>query len=304
MKIKVALGLLLCCGAFAVSSAELRVPAELISQQTAVVVDVNVALMKRDQLMKSFTDTLGEAPTTETQVQYDDFVTRFSEAGGATISIVLNMQKDSRDLTEGLLLVVGLKEGAEAKNVTEFLYAFAPDMKYSAAPECPQTVAGNLVWYQKAYILPKASVERRKAFQYAYTQLPAGQSFSVVLISDENAAEHATSTLRTDEAVMVSSLMLGSGICLFSNVGIDAHPTLKMLVLTPDAAGATKSAKVATELIVEMKKKLPSPFERVLDYLKISEAGSNVQVSIALPEWSKIARDVMAATAGSAVPVK
>jgi hypothetical protein len=302
MKIKIALALL-CCSAFGVLGAEVRVPAELISQQTAVVVDLNFPAMKREQLLKSFTDTLGEEPTAETQVQYDDFVTRFSDAGGATISVVWNIQKDQRDLTEGLVLVVGLKDGAEAKKVTEFLYAFAPDMKYSAAPECPRTIGGNLVWYQKAYILPKASVERRKAFEAAYTQLPAGQSFSVVLIPDENAAEQATSTLGTDEAEMVSALMNG-GICLFSNVGIAAHPTLKMLVLSPDAAGATKLTKVATELIVEMKEKLPSPFERVLDYLKVSEAGSNVQVSIALPEWTKIARDVMAATAEAAVQGK
>jgi len=300
MKIKVALALLLSCCALAISGAEIRVPSELISTQTAVIVDLNLNLMKRERLLKSFTDTLGEEPTAETQVQYDDFVTRFAEAGGATISVVMNMQKDQRELTEGLMLVVGIKDGADAKKVTEFMYAFAPDMKYSAAPECPRTIAGNLVWHQKAYILPKPSAEQRKAFEFAYTQLPAGQSFSAVLISDANAAENATSTLRTDEADMVSALMLGRGICLFSNIGVSDQPVLKLLVLTPDAAGAAKNAKVATELIVEMKKKLPSPFERVLDYLKVSESGSNVQVSVSLPEWTKIARDVMAATAAAA----
>jgi len=303
MNIKIALGLLLCCGAVVVSGAELRVPADLISQQTAVVADLNFPSLKRERLLKSFTDTVGEAPAAETEVQYDDFITRFSEAGGETISIVWNLQKDQRDLTEGLVLVVRMKDGADAKKVKEFLYAFAPDMKYSTAPECPTTVGRNLVWYQKAYILPKPSSERHKAFESAYTQLPAGQSFSVVLISDENAKEQATNTLRTDEAEMVGALM-SRGICLFSNVGVEEHPMLKMLVLTPDAAGATKLEKVATELIVEMKKKLPSPFERVLDYLKVSEAGSNVQVSMALPEWSKVARDVMAATAAAAVPSK
>lgn len=300
MKPNLTLALLLGFYAMAVLGAEVRVPSELISAQTALVVDLNLGSMKRERLLKSFTDTVGEEPAAETQVQYDDFVTRFAEAGGATISVVVNMQKDQRDLTEGVMLVVGINGSADAKKVTEFINAFAPDLKYSTAPECPKSVDGNLVWYQKTYVLPKPSAEKRKAFDFAYTQLPTGQSFTVVLISDANAAEQVTSTLGTDEADMVSALMLGQGICLFSNIGISDQPELKMLVLTADAAAAAKNAKVAAELIVEMKKKLPSPFERVLDYLKVSETGSNVQVSIALPDWTKIARDVMAATATGA----
>lgn len=296
MNLKATLAMILCT-ALSLSAVEMRVPAELVGKETIAVVDINIDVLNRAQFLKTITDIIGEAPSQEMQGHYDDFMAQFAAAGGATISIVLNMQKDMEYPADGLLLVIGPQPGADIAKLSDYMFSFAPEMKQTMAADCPKQIGGSLVWCQRSYKLPKADAGRYTAFARAYTQLPKNNSFTVVLLAEELAAEMIRSNLKPQEADRVDALMGGNGVCLFSNIGVVEKPALKLLVLTPDAAGAEKLSKVASALIGDLKEKLPAMFANSLDSLKVVEAGSNVQINIALPAVSKAAKDVMGSVA-------
>jgi hypothetical protein len=247
----------------------------------------------KDQLFKSLKDSVGEEPPPDAVKQYDDYMAKFKAAGCTSMSVVVNMKKDAKNPAEGVMLVVGMDEGADSAKAAEFVKTSIPDLAKDMHADCPKEIEGCLVWYEKSFTLPPASPERLEAFEYALSQVPDDQSISIMFVPDENVAAAATAGLKKEEAELATALLGGSGICLFTNFGIAADPGVKLLVLTPDAGGADKLQKVAEAFIGEMKKSVPPPFTAALDSLKAVAAGSNVQLSLGLADWSKVLKEMM-----------
>jgi hypothetical protein len=287
MKFKATLAIVL-CSALVASAADLRVPADLISQDTAAVIDLNIDQLKRPLFLQSVTDILGEQPSQEMQCHYDDFMRKFAAAGGATVSIVVNVLPDSNYSTEGLILVIGPRSSADIPALSDYMFSFAPEMKENFASECPVTIGGSLVWYQRFYTLPEPSAVRYAAFASAYQQLPKNQSFTAVLRADNPARGLVRGSLKPMDADRVESLMQGNGICIFTDLGAVEKPTLHALLLKQDAAGTEKSLAIASALFVDLKKKLPESYSHALDSLTLLALGSNLRISIALPTENSI----------------
>ena len=299
MKRIAVLALMLLSCSFVCCGAEIPVPEKVIGAKTIAVISLNLEEIKKDALLKSITTVVGEAPDAAAIKQFDDLEAKIKASGATSLSFVLSIPKgsDIAKSSDNSILVVEMKEGADNTKVADLLYELIPGIKTEKADDCPKEIEGALVWYKKGNKLPAANKERADAFSGAYGQVGEHQSISIVLMPDEDAVESAKASLKPEEKELVSAILDGDGILLFSNLGVSAEPSVKLLIMAADAAGAEKLTKAAQALIDQFKKELPPPMAPLMDTLKLVQAGTNVQLSLAFPEITKAAKDLMAAMA-------
>ena len=82
-------------------------------------------------------------------------------------------------------MVIELAEGADVAKFTEFVNASPlAALKEGAAPECPKTVGGKLVWYSKNFKLPAQNKERADTFSVAHGEVAEDQLLCIVVCPD------------------------------------------------------------------------------------------------------------------------
>jgi hypothetical protein len=290
--------LVLCYSCVAIA-ADLHVPEEIIGTDTIAIVNLNVSSIKPEQVVKTMTDIMGKAPEQAMADQLKDFSTKFKDAGGKSISIVINGSKDLNAAKSGdtTVVVVELNEGADAAKLTEFVNANIPGVKEAVAADCPKNFNGKLVWYNKNFKLPTQNKDRAETFSVAHGEVAEDQLLSIVVVPDENAQDAVKANLKPEEAEIARAILGGGGVCLFSNLGVADNPTIKVLVLAADAAGAESIRAAVDKLLKEAKNGAPPEFQKLLDGLKLDQAGTNVQFSIAVIEWAKVAKAIFEAGA-------
>jgi hypothetical protein len=275
-------------------AADLHVPEEIIGTETIAIINLNVNSIKPDQVAKTMTDIMGKAPEQGMVDQLKDFSGKFKEAGGKSISVVINGSKDLNAAKSGdtTVIVLETNEGADAAKMTEFVNANIPGVKEQVAADCPKNFNGKLVWYNKNYKLPAQNKDRADSFSVAHGEVAEDQLLSVVVVPDENAQDQVKANLKPEDAEIARAILGGGGVCLFSNLGVADNPTLKVLVLAADAAGAESIRNAVDKLLKEAKNGAPPEAQKLLDGLKLDQAGTNVQFSIALVEWAKVAKAI------------
>ena len=297
MKRRALLVALILCYSCVALAADLHVPEEIIGTETVAVLNLNVSSVKPDQVVKTMTDIMGKAPEQAMSDQLKDFTTKFKDAGGKSISIVINGSKDLNAAKSGdtTVVVVETAEGADVAKMTEFVNTNIPGVKDTVAADCPKNFNGKLVWYNKNYKLPTQNKDRAEAFSVAHGEVAEDQLLSLVVVPDENAQEAVKANLKPEEAEIVRAILGGGGVCLFSNLGVSENPTIKVLVLAADAAGAESIRNAVDKLLKEAKNGAPPEFQKLLEGLKLDQAGTNVQFSIAVVEWAKVAKAIFEA---------
>jgi len=289
---------LLSCSFFC-HGADLHVPDKLIGKDTVAIVNLNLDTISRDPLFKTITTLSGQAPDANAAKQFDELSAQIKAAGAVSISMVLNAKKgvELEKAGESAVFVIEKKEGGDNIKIAELLYGIMPEIKAKMAPDCPKEIDGTLVWHKPEFKMPEADEERARTFENAHGQVSEHQSISIVFVPDEGAIEAAKGKLKPEEAELVHALLEGDGICLFTDVGVSAEPSIKLLILSPDAAGAEKLQKTAQALIDQAKKEVPPPIAPIMDLLKLVQAGTNVQLAVSFPDLTKAAKDLMAAMA-------
>jgi hypothetical protein len=284
----------LCC-----YGADLHVPDKLIGADTVAIINLNIDTLSRDQLFKTISTVSGQPADPNAAKQFDELNAQIKAAGAVSFSIVLSAPKggDLQKAGEQAIFVIEKKEGGDNTKIAELLYGLIPDIKAKMAPDCPKEIDGTLVWLKAGSKMPTPDEERAKTFETAHGQISEHQSISVVFVPDEGAIEAAKGKLKPEEAELVHALFEGDGICLFTDIGAAAEPSIKVLILSPDAAGADKLSKATQALIGEAKKELPPPIAPLMDMLKVVQAGTNVQLTISFPDLTKAAKELMAAMA-------
>lgn len=279
-----------CVSAWAV---DLAVPEELVGNQTIGIVHVHLKAFKFDQIGKTLTDKLGEAPDPKAIAEVKDFVDKFKAAGGQGVSIIINADKNANaaNASDGIVFLVTKGEDADNEKLAALFNGPMAAAKDKMAPGCPKEIGSSLVWHSAKYKLAKkGNEERAQAFSEAYSHLSKDASVSVVIVPDEDAVALAEASLKDakpEEAAMMKALLGATGFCLFTDFGVAAEPALKVLVLAADADGAVVLDKSAKGLIGILKKEAPPPLQSVLKSLQTVQAGSNVQLSIDIGDLVK-----------------
>ena len=288
---KLALCAMVLYSCVAAYGADLHVPEEIIGAETVAVINLNVSALKPDQLVKTMTDIMGKAPEAAQADQLKDFVGKFTAAGGKTISLVANGSKDQNAVKNGdtAVMVIELAAGADVAKFTEFSNTALAFLKDGAAPECPKTVGGKLVWYSKNFKLPPQNKERADTFSVAHGEVAEDQLLCIVVVPDATTLDAAKGSVKPEDAEVVAAILGGGGICLFSNFGVADAPTIKVLCLAADVKGAEAINKAIETGLATLKKDAPPQLKTLMDGLKLAQVGTNVQFTVSIVEWAKIA---------------
>jgi hypothetical protein len=228
-----------------------------------------------------------------------DFEAAIKASGAVSFSAVLSTKKGvSLDQAgESAVFVIEKKEGADNTKIADLLYQLMPPIKEKKAEDCPKEIDGMLVWHKPDFAMPEPNADRATTFGNAHSNVAAKSSLSAVFVPADSAVEAAKGQLKPEEAALVSAICEGDGICLFTDFAAAAEPSIKLLVLSPDAAGAEKLNKTAQAILDEVKKQIPPPMQPMMDVLKLVQAGSNVQLAVSFQDLSKVAKDLMAMAA-------
>lgn len=276
------------------SAAENPVPAELFGAQTVGVVNVNLAGLTKAQIDKTVTAILGQPTDPNALAAFGGFQDKFKAAGGLSLSVVINVEKDPKpeNADKGIVLVIKKGEGANPKDLAELMASMDPKFKDDMAPDCPKEIKNSLVWYNKNFKLPEENEDRAKAFSAAFEEVSNNQAVTIVVVPDEDAVKTINANLKPDQVELLSAILGGSGICLFTDFGIADAPNLKILIMAADVAGAEKLQKATEALLAAGSKDAPPPLKTLLDSLKGVQAGSNVQIAINIAEFGKAAKEL------------
>lgn len=281
---------------FSLCAAENPVPDELYGAQTIGVVNVNLAGLNKAQIDKTLVSILGQPTDPNALAAFSAFQDKFKAAGGLSINVVINIDKDPKpeNADKGIVLVVQKSETGNSKALAELMSSMDPKFKDEMAPGCPKDIDGSLVWHNKNFKLPKADDDRAEAFSGAFDEVSEDQAVTIVIVPDEDAVTTINKNLKPDQVELVKAILGGSGICLFTNFGIAEAPTLKTLIMAEDVKGAEKLNKATETLLAAASKDAPPPLKTLLDSLKAVQAGTNVQITINIAEFGKAVKELAA----------
>ena len=139
-----------CVSAWAV---DLAVPEELVGNQTVGIVHVHLKAFKFDQIAKTLTDKLGEAPDPKAIAEVKDFVDKFKAAGGQGVSIIINADKNANaaNASDGIVFLVTKGEDADNEKLAALFNGLMAALKDKMAPGCPKEIGSALVWHSAKY---------------------------------------------------------------------------------------------------------------------------------------------------------
>jgi len=284
-----------------VKAADLPVPDDVISAQTIAIITVDVNELNKDQISKAVEGAIGAPPDPKSLDEMTSMQAKFKAAGGAGLSIVYHADKkiDPTTADKGVVMVVTLAEGGTKEKIVEFMNAANPTFKDTLSPDCPKEMDDCLVFYQKGFKLPAKHADTAEYFTHAFAQIGGKQAISVVIIANDDALKAAGENMKPPDAEMLNALLGGGGICLYTDLGIAADPKLQVMILAPDADGATKVQKAAETAIGALKKDMPPAVTAFANSLTAVAAGTNVQISINIQAFAKAAMELGGAMLGA-----